>query len=170
MQHAFHQPYSGLLVSEALLSFKSSVRMSRQLCTDLAALHSEGSCAVQVSVVVHPAGWGDSQDCRAYILQQPQHANAAQQQQVVASHGPFDATLKERGSGAVQVVGLKHDGELLPYVDTAHTLVLQERVSFCQWLRLGLAAVALYPHAEQCCASTSVLCFHSTGCPSWAMQ
>ena len=113
------------------------MRISSLLCTDLAELHSEGSCAVQVSVVVHPSGWGDSTTrtgCKAYILQHQQHPNAAQQQQLVGSHGPYDATLKQRTDGTLHIVLLQHDDQLTPYlVDAPHTLVLQERVRWSNW-------------------------------------
>jgi hypothetical protein len=130
-QHTLHQPYSNLLLCESHLGL-NTLYLSRQLCTDLAELHSEGSCAVQVSVVVHPTGWGDSQECRDYIQQQ-QHPNAAQQQHAANSQidGPFEATLRQYVSGRLQVTGLRHDGKLKPYFQPGnpHTLVLQQRVS-----------------------------------------
>jgi hypothetical protein len=112
----------------------SNLRISSLLCTDLAELHSEGSCAVQVSVVVHPAGWGDSEDCRAYILQQ-QHPNAAHQQQpaVGQQYGPYEARLT-RSKTQLIIRALSHDGKLKPFFkDRAHTLWLQERVRWSNW-------------------------------------
>jgi hypothetical protein len=129
MQGFLHQPYSHLVVCETKFALKNCT-LSSLLCTDLAELHSGGSCPVQVSVVVHPSGWGDSEDCRTYILQ---HPNAAQQQQQAAtgSHQPFGyygARLKY-SNGRRWIHALSHNGELKPFVErNQHTLVLQERV------------------------------------------
>jgi hypothetical protein len=64
-------------------------------------------------------------------MQQPQHANAAQQQQVVGSHGPFDAVLKRRTDGNMQFGALQHAGKLACYTQKGdpYMVVLQETVS-----------------------------------------
>ena len=126
---SLHQPYSRLLVCEAAL--RTAVGLSSQLCTDLADLHSQGSCAVQVSVEVHPSGWDASEDCRAYVMQrQPVGEEAGSMRS--HSYGPFEAKLQQRGGGRqVYITALCHDGQLAPFArrDGPHTLVLQERVS-----------------------------------------
>jgi hypothetical protein len=142
MQHTLHQPYSQFVVCESTLQ-KTLSSIACHLCTDLAELHSEGICAAYVSVVVHPAGWSDSEDCRSYILQQ-QHPNAAQQQQQQAGisldGGPYQASLKKQGR-SFWITALKHGGKLTPYRQrsTPYTLVLQERVSSCSRARPGPA-------------------------------
>jgi hypothetical protein len=126
-QHVLHKPHSHLLVGDLQFGVKK-LFVSSQLCTDLAELYSEGSCPVQVSVVVHPAGWDVSDDCKAYILQQQQQAD------ITHSFGPFTATMKLNGWGRVHIFGLTHSGQLTPYSqqDNPHAVVLQERVSSCQ--------------------------------------
>jgi hypothetical protein len=69
---------------------------------------------------------------------QQQHPNAAhQQQQVVGSHGPFDATLAKSKCRRVLITALAHEGKLNLCMAIQHTEALQERVSRV----LGLPAV-----------------------------
>jgi hypothetical protein len=165
------------------------VYVSSQLCTDLAELHSEGSCAVQVSVVVHPSGWADSEDCRAYILQQ-HHPNAAHQQQAAdsrQSYSPYSATLKQHGRGQLRFAAIAHHCEPKPFVQPSipHILVLQERVSAfdqpthlinlqCSHspniIRCDEAPAALTPAGPWCWWSPSLQVAHPAWQPSAAQE
>lgn len=97
---------------------------------------SEGTaqvtCAAQVSVVVHPAGWDDSEGWD-YIQQQEYPTPAQQQQQQAADWqvlGPIQTTLKHYKDGRVACQKVNRDGKLTPYNKEDYTLVLQERASW----------------------------------------
>jgi hypothetical protein len=116
MQQALYQPYSNTTVVE--YPFDHRIRIPSALCTDLAELHSEGSCPVHESVVLHPSGWADSEGCRAYILQQ-QHPHAEQQQQQHGGHtttcGSIKGTLKLFATREVHVRGVSYGSQLKLY-------------------------------------------------------
>jgi hypothetical protein len=160
-QRPVHKPYSHLLACEIKFT-TNPLLISCQLCTDLPALRcpgSEGTCAVQVSVVVHPPGWDDSEGWD-YIEQQ-EYPTPAQQQQQAADWqvlGPIQTTLKHYKDGRVACQKLPRDGKLTPYNQEDYTLVLQERVSCSrQYIKLS-CTISLLAEAMH---HTNMLCMHS---------
>jgi hypothetical protein len=125
-----HQPYSHLVWGSYLLAKWHMLYIAKPLCTDIQAVQlADGSCSVQVYLVIHSADW----DVKGYVLQHPVMQDQQQVQQWAAQAsdsaagnilGPVEAVLSRRRQGQLQLTGVPRLGsEADP-----HAYVLQERV------------------------------------------